>query len=453
LSNIPNAGSKSTGSPAADPPWPSARTGWWATTVLFLLYTLSFIDRTVLNLLVEPIKHALAISDFEISLLQGMTFALFYTVFGLFIGTLVDTRPRRMVVFAGVFLWSFATSGCGLAVRYWQLALARVGVAVGEASLAPAGYSLLSDLFPPRKLALPMSVMGAGASVGSAVAFIIGGAILASVPAEGIAIADLVVLHGWQVAFLVVGIPGLLLAPLIFTFREPIRRLSREESGQDIATSREVWRYMHANRRFYYGHFLGFGVYSMINYGVSSWLATFFVRHHGYSVPDAGYAAGSLMLLVGLPGSVLMGLIVDRWFAAGRLDAHLRFITIAFVVQTVCVVIGFSASNPMVSMVALAPQIALAPFTGVAAAALQITTPGRMRGRISAVYLLVFNLLGLGLGPTIVASMTDFVFRDEKMIGYSIIATYLLLAPVGMALMLWAAPEMRRRLTGEAGNR
>lgn len=448
-----NAGSPPTG-PAGglagavhdDGAWPSATKGWWATFVFFILYSLSFVDRQMLNLLVEPIKHSLDATDFEISLLQGMTFAVFYTVFGLFIGGLVDTRPRRAIIFVGVVFWSVATAGCGLAVRYWQMAIARVGVAVGEASLAPAAYSLMSDLFPPKKLAMPMSVMGAGAPVGSALALLVGSIIIGIVPEGGVNVPLLGQLQGWQVAFLSVGIPGVLLAPLVFTFAEPVRRSVVVAGQSETVQTREVWSFLKGNRRFYLGHFLGFGIYSMVNYAVTAWTPTFFVRHHDFTIAEAGYAMGALILFVSMPGAILMGFLVDRWYASGRTDAHLRFFAIAFVIQTLATLGAFTASDPTIALALLIPQIALSGFTGVAAAALQITTPARMRGRVSAVYLLVFNLLGLGFGPSIVAALTDFVFRDEMLVGTSMIVTYLVFAPVGVLLMLWAAPEMRRKL-------
>lgn len=430
--------------------YPSATKGWWATAVFFLLYALSFIDRQLLGLLVEPIKAQLHVSDFEISLLQGMSFAIFYALFGIAIGWMVDHWARRPIVFAGVTLWSLATAGCGLASQYWHLMLGRIGVATGEASLAPAAYSMLSDIFPPRRLALPMSVMGSGAPLGGAFALILGGFVLGMVPAGGVDLPIVGTLVGWQVAFVVVGLPGLLLAPLIFTVPD-IRRVPMRSDGQGQTIGMTLRRLM-TSRRFYAGHFLGFGFYSLINYAVSSWMPTFLIRRHGLDLGQAGYATGLLLFFVSLPGSILVGYLVDRWFGKGRKDAHLRFFAGCAAVQLVSLAAAVSVDDPWLALALLIPHTAVVSFTGVAAAGLQIATPPDIRGQVSAIYLLVFNLLGLGLGPMVVALFTDFVFQDEARLGSSLLLTYVVFAPLAILCMLFAAPAMRERVTlAEAG--
>lgn len=418
-----------------------ASRGWWATWVFFLLYVLSFVDRQMLNLLVEPIKQDLGISDFEISLLQGVTFAAFYALFGLAIGWMVDHWQRRPIIAVGVFLWSIATAMCGLANTFWQLALARMGVAVGEASLAPAAYSLLSDLFPPGRLALPMSIMGAGAGIGGALALVVGGYLMATIPDAGMAVPFLGVLAAWKVAFLLVGLPGLALTWLVFTITDP-GRVAAPRARRD----RKVVRFLSENRRFYGGHYLGFGLFSMLNYAVAAWMPTFMIRHHGWQVTEAGYAIGTIMFIFGPLGAILMGWLVDKWFSRGRLDAHLRFYAVCCAIQLVSISLSVTASDPFIALAFFVPQVAVAGFTGVAAAALQIATPANLRGQMSAIYLLVFNLVGLGLGPMVVAVFTDFVFADEAMIGWSLLMTYLIFAPLAAILMIWAAPAMHQRV-------
>ncbi|MEO5641125.1 MAG: MFS transporter [Sphingomicrobium sp.] len=436
-----------------EPAYPPVRIAWWAVAVFFLLYMLSFIDRSLLNLLVGPIRASLGISDFQISLLQGLSFALFYTAFGIPLGRLVDRGPRRRIICLGILLWSLATAGCGLAGRYWQLLLGRIGVAVGEATLAPAAYSLLSDLFPPHRLALPMSIMGTGAAVGSAAAAIIGGIVIGAVPASGMVVPLLGHLAGWQLAFIVAGLPGLLLAPVIFTVAEPARR-AVESFGRPHEPSRAI-RHILADRALYGGHFIGFGLYSLINYGITTWLPTFFIREHGWSPTSAAVATGWLALFGVVPGGVMMGFAVDRWFASGRRNAHLLFFAGAAIVQMLFVIAAMAATSAAWCIALLVPQQMLAGFTGVAAAALQITTPERMRGEVSAIYLLVFNLIGLGLGPSVVAGFTDFVFADDMKVGASIALTFIVFAPLCAVLMLVAArrmPQAVLRQTAGAGD-
>ncbi len=196
---------------------------WWSVAVLFLLYSFAFVDRQVLNLMVDPIRASLGISDFQLSLLQGIAFALFYTAFGIPLGLAADRLPRRRVILAGVVVWAMAASTCGLASRYWHLLLGRLGVGAGEAALSPAAYSLLADLFPKEKLTLPTSIMGIGGAVGTSLAAMLATKVIAAVPSAGITLPLLGTLQGWQIALLLSGIPGLLLAPLVLTLPEPLR--------------------------------------------------------------------------------------------------------------------------------------------------------------------------------------------------------------------------------------
>jgi len=435
------------GSPAArGPDYPPPRVAWWSVAVFFLLYNLSFIDRAILNILIGPVRATLGISDFQISLLQGLAFAIFYTLCGLPIGWLVDHRARRWIIFVGVIVWSLAASVCGLASRYGQFLLGRIGLAAGEATLAPAAYSLLSDSFPADRLALPMSIMGTGASLGGALASVIAGLVVELVPPGGVSAPVVGHLVGWQVAMLAVAVPGLLLAPLIFTIPEAVRH-----HRSDVSTIRsrgEAVGHLRANPRLYGGHFIGFGIFSMCNYGVTSWLPSFFIRVHHWSLTQAALEIGALILLAGVPGGILMGLVVDSWYRRGRRNAHLIFFAIIAIVQLVSVAAAMTVSDPRLALVLLIPQAASASFTGVAAAALQIVTPARMRGQISAIYLMVFNLLGLGLGPSIVAFFTDYWFGNDQAVGQSILLTFAIFAPIAAACFLVAASPMRRIVAG-----
>ncbi|MEP6869169.1 MAG: MFS transporter [Novosphingobium sp.] len=429
-----------------DGDYPRPTIAWWSVVVFFLLYNVSYLDRQMLNLLVVPIRATLGISDFQLSLLQGFGFAVFYTAVGVPIGWLVDHRPRRRIICLGLVLWSFAASACGLAMHYWQLALGRVGVSVGEATLAPATYSLLSDIFPPGKLALPMSIMGTGASLGGALSAVIAGFVVDAVPPGGMELPVLGNLVGWQIALLLTGVPGLLFAPLIFTVPEPRRRGLTPVANTDTPDRPgrgEAGRYIWQRRRFYLAHFFGFGFYSMCNYGVTAWMPTFLMRHHHWSLKQAALTTGTVTLLAGVTGGALMGFVVDRWYSSGRRDAHLVFFAGCAILQALCVAGAVLSPDPRMAIPFLVPQVAVASFTGVAGAALQIVTPGRMRGQVSAVYLLVFNLIGLGCGPSVVALFTDFVFHDDSKVGWSLLLTFAIFAPIAAGLMLMAARAIR----------
>jgi MFS family permease len=198
--------------------------GAYALVVIVVAYILAFIDRQILNLLVEPIKHDLGLSDTEISLLHGMSFAIVLSIAGLPLGRLVDTRRRVTVLSIGITIWTILTAGCGLSRSYLQLLLCRMGVGFGEAAMTPTAYSLIGDYFPPEKLGMAAGFYSVGGYVGTGLALIFGGAISAMVPAAGVDVPILGLVHGWQVAFLIIGPAGLAVALWVGTLVEPPRR-------------------------------------------------------------------------------------------------------------------------------------------------------------------------------------------------------------------------------------
>lgn len=165
--------------------YPSSLSVWTTVTILMIAYVLSFIDRQILNLLVEPIRRDLVISDTQMSLLMGLSFALFYTICGIPLGRLADTSNRRGLIAIGVLFWSAATAACGMAKLYWQFLICRIGVGVGEAALSPAAYSLIADSFPPERRATAISVYSMGVYLGSGIAFLLGGLVIQFASAQG----------------------------------------------------------------------------------------------------------------------------------------------------------------------------------------------------------------------------------------------------------------------------
>lgn len=433
------------GGPEAEPslrpairPW----VAWQTVAIFFLIYVLGFIDRLMPIYLVKEIRHSLDITDFQFSMMQGLAFALFYSALGIPVGWLVDHAPRRRIMAWGITIWSIGTLGCGLARHYWQLLLGRIGLATGEATIAPTAYSMVSDLFPPQRLTLALSIVGTGAQVGTMLAATVAGYVVANTPEGGVALGPLGLIQGWQLALLLVGVAGLLLAPLIYTVPEPMRQVRHAGEAETVPFS-EVFAWLVANRRFYIGHFVGFGFASMVGWSVVLWAPTFFMRHHGWSIQQTALSVGSLSLIVGLPGTLIMGYVVDRWFARGRHDAHLLFYAGATLVSALLVAGMVQAESATMSLICLGAFNFFCNFIGLSAAALQIVTPARMRGRVSASFLLVYNLMGFGLSPMVVAFMTDYVFRNDALIGYSILASVLACALPSVLMLLHAAPRMR----------
>jgi MFS family permease len=420
--------------------YPSPARAWWTVAVLTILYSLSLMDRQILALLVGDIRKALGISDFGVGLLQGLAFSLFYVTFGLGFGWAADRFPRRSIIAVGVILWSCAAAACGLARNFPQFLLARFGVGAGEGALNPAAYSLLSDTFPKHKQATAFSVFGAGSQIGSGLAFAVGGSVLALIPPSGWTAPLVGHFEPWRLVFLVTGLPGLLLVWLTFTVANPSRRGVIRESRTSFA---DALRFMKTRWRFYIGHFLAFGLLAASAYGYTSWTPTYVHRHFGLPMPQAAMLFAIQNLTAGLAGTLFAGAFVDRLFAKGRTDIHLLYFGGVAVVGTLAMWAAIASPSLFGCMAFLSVFNFLNSFGGVAAAALQITTPNNYRGQTSSLFLVVFNLIGIGVGPTLVGAFTTYLFRDDGMVGWAIALNCLVTAPLIVGAVLFAAKPMR----------
>ena len=439
--------------PRADAePYPPPAQAWGLVVLLCLLYALSLLDRQVMALLLDDIRADLHISDFQVSLLHGLSFALFYATFGLVFGRAVDHLSRRGVIATGVTIWSIATACCGLARNFAGLAMARFGVGAGEAALAPAAYSMIADSFPKQRLALAMAVFGIGSTIGTGLSNAVGGLVVYLVPKGGLTIPVLGLLEPWRVVFLVAGLPGLIFAALIFLVREPIRRQRRAEGGPSRV--RDVVRFMGERRRFFLGHFFGFGLQSMCAYAVMSWQAMYFTRKFHWDIPTIAAVFAALNLIAAFTTQLAMGWVADRWYRAGHKDAYLRLCALCGVVQIGAIAFAMTASNPWAAVAGLLGWAFFANMTGPAAAAIQLVTPNEYRGQVSAAYILVFNLLGVGAGATTAGAFTTYLFRDELKVGWSILLTFAVFMPISIICLVSAMKPMREavgRLEAETG--
>ncbi len=417
------------------PGYPSPSTAWAGVALLMVAYVFSFIDRQILNLLVGPVRRDLDISDTQMSLLMGASFAVFYAVCGIPLGRLADSRSRRGLIAAGVFFWSLMTAGSGLARHYWQLLLFRVGVGVGEATLSPSAYSLIADSFPKQTRATAISVYSMGIYLGSGLAFIFGG-LLAQYAAERGTVAVPVVgeVRPWQLVFFVLGGAGVLFSLAVFAIREPARHGSGASAHVPL---RQVLGYLSANRATVLYHNLGFAMLAFASYGSAAWVPAFFERRHAWNRRDVGLVYGSMVAIGGALGIVLGGRLADRMARAGRSDATLRVGLLATLASLPFGVLFPLMSNAVLAAGLLAVMVFFLsmPF-GVAPAAIQEIMPNRMRGQASALYLFVVNLVGLGLGPTAVALVTDYVFHDDRAVGLSLLIVTAV-AQLIAAVLLW----------------
>ncbi len=421
---------------------------WYVVLVLLLAQTFSFLDRMIMGLLVGPIRETFQISDTQYSLLAGLAFSLFYAVMGLPLARIADASNRRNLIAAGIAVWSLMTAFCGLAKGFWTLFLARVGVGVGEATLAPGAYSMITDYFPKSLLARALSVYMIGVTLGSGFAYMLGGAVVAYVEnMDQVVVPLLGSLHGWQLTFFIVGLPGVLVSVLMLaTVREPARKGVSANDAASIPFA-DVVRYLWDRRAAYGGHIFGISVFVMVVYALNLWGPTYLIRTFGYSRPEAGWVFGIVMIVAGTAGLLLAGSVADAWMQRGTRDAYVRTIIISIVCLMPCALALAFTTNDVIGIGMIGMAVFFSAFQGgLAGGTLQLMTPNRMRGQVIAVYQLVANLIGLGMGPTVVAATTDYVFGYDEAIGKSIALSAAILCPLG-ALLLWRSlPAIRRQL-------
>jgi MFS family permease len=425
--------------------YPSPACAWFTVGILTVAYVFSFVDRQILNLLVGPIRKDLGISDTQMSLLMGFSFAVFYTFCGIPLGRLTDSRSRRVIIAAGVFTWSLMTAGCGLARHYWQFLVMRMGVGVGEASLSPSAYSLIADSFPRESRATAISVYSMGIYVGAGLAFVIGGVVIKFASAHPELTVPLVgAVRPWQLIFIALGAAGILFSLALPAIREPARQGVRVAGGVPL---HEVWAYLRQSCRAVMCHNLGFAMLSLIGYSAVAWMPSHFIRNLGWNPAQSGLVLGSVVMVFGTLGVVgggrLSYLLSRRRYA----DANMRTGLIAAIAGIAFLLACPLISDPVLAAACFAPAtICFSMPFGVAAAAIQEMMPNPMRGQTSAIYLLVVNLIGLGLGPTAVAMTADYVFHDDKAVNFSLLLVDVIASVIAVALLRASLTPYRESL-------
>ncbi len=406
--------------------YPPEKRGWYVVFVLCCCNIVAFIDRQIINLLVDEIKADLFLTDTQISLLQGLAFALFYATIAVPLGRLADGGNRRNLIAIGVIVWTVAAFACGLATDFWSLFVARMFVGVGEAVLTPAGYSILADLFRERRLGLPVSVMTGSTFFGSGVALLAGGFVIASLTTmDAITLPFVGALELWQAAFMLGATPGIVVAIwFFFSVREPTRRAGlgqRHAPGDAEAGFRHAVAYWRSNGQLLTMVYVGLSLLAAAQFATGAWAPAYFIRVHGMQAADIGYVYGLLFMVFGTSGVVFGGWLADRLHASGYRDGNLR-----------AALIGGLGALPMAVAFPIVPLPSLSlafiglfmffgtmPF-GAGTAVIPILAPPRVRAQLVAVYLLFANFIGQAGGPWFVASVTDRVFGRPEAVGYSL---------------------------------
>ncbi|AYQ33508.1 MFS transporter [Runella sp. SP2] len=406
---------------------PNLRYAWYVVAVLMLAYISSFIDRQVLTLLVKPLKRDFNVTDTQVGLLIGFSFAIFYTFLGIPIGRMADRKNRKRIIVWGITIWSIMTALCGVTGSYNQLFIARVGVGIGEAALSPAAYSLITDLFPRQKLGTALGIYNIGVYLGSGLSILLVALILKLVSVEGTwSIPFFGDIYPWQSVFFIVGLPGLLIVALIaFTIKEP----ERQNASKAAVSAKEVKRYFAANRQAILCLFFGIAFMAFGSYATTSWTPTLLVRHYGLTEAQAGLLLGSIVTVFSTGGVIVGGRYSDRLTQQGKADAKMRvgFIGMSIGLFLALIVLVFFTLTPapiqgFVVLLALCCFATSMPY-GAATAAVQEMIPAPMRATFSALFLFVVNLLGLGGGPLMVGLLNDKLFHDPNQVHLSFAIT------------------------------
>ena len=408
----------------------SERYAWFVVGVLVLANISGWIDRQILVLLAEPIRADLGLSLTKMSFLIGLPFAVFFSVMGFPIARAADRGNRRNIIAIGIAAWSVMTALCGLANGFWRLLFARIGVGVGEASLQAPGTSLIADYFPRERFATAMSVYSMAIFIGAGLAYLIGGVVIGIASAqESWSVPVIGAMRPWQVVFLFVGLPGLLVAALMLAVREP-ERTQEQRAGVPV---RLFVAWIRQNLRTFICLIVGYAISAAVNIGISAWLATFLVQTHGLTPAKAGIVMGILTLGIGTMGVLVGGLVSDSLERRGRSDGPLL---VGIIGAAGMLVFGTAypfAPSAKVAAVLLAfvNFFAAFPWGAASAGAAQIV-PAQMRAQGVALYGFVTSLVAAGVGPTAVAAVTDYVFHDDAKLPYALA----IVTSVGMALAI-----------------
>jgi MFS transporter, Spinster family, sphingosine-1-phosphate transporter len=422
---------------------------WRVLGLLTFCYAFAYVDRQMLNLLVDPIKRSLLISDTQFSLLQGPTFVCAYLLATPIFGRLVDLTNRKNILIFGVCAWSICTAVCGLAHTLPELYLARFGVGVCEACVLPISWSWIGDYFSARRIPRALSIFVCSSQLGGGFALVASGAVIGFAGSLRSLIPSLGSLETWQMAFVVIGAPGLLLAlVLLFSVREPPRRtVLTGDVVERRPPIREVGTLIWSRRQFYGRVYAAIGMILVVQMGIPAWFPSFLIRTHGLPAATTGYRLGLLTVAFGSAG-LLLGPLVAQWLIARRYistSLHVAaFATIGIFVS--CAAIPLVTGGAAALAVGTAAIFCSCLPVAIVGAATQLATPSRMRGVVASLYTLSAQSLGNGVGLPSIALLTDKVFKNPNMVGYSLQIVTCTAAAIAALLLFTVLPYHRRLL-------
>ena len=424
--------------------WPSPAKAWYGVGVFTVTLLVLFTNQNVVNLLAELIKKDLQLTDIQVSLIIGFAPAFFSSLFMLPVSRLVDIISRRLIIGFGLLMASVSSFSAGISSTFGQLFVARLVGGIGGSGNGPATFSILADSFPPAKLPKALSVVNIGVISSSAASKILSCKQSAAVSTtSSVSMPIIGDVRPWQAVFLILAVPDLLLAILMFTtVHEPRRRGVRAAGATGapapkVVPVREVFKFLYDNRAAFGPMFLGMSLNAIALGGAGAWTPQFFMRTYGWGPAQYGIIQGFVLLLIAPIGLIAGGMLAERLARRGYDDANLRVVFIASLLHLPFAILYTLMPNPYWAIALSAANIATISIgTGPQNAALQVTVPNEMRGQITALFLFCFMLLGYGLAPTLVAALTQYVFGEESLLRYSIFSLHLVLGPLA-TFILW----------------
>ena len=425
--------------------WPNREYAWFFTTLLLITYTVSFIDRAMINLLIDPIRSDLELSDIQMGQILGPGFMISYILFSLPVGRMVDKFNRIAVLIGGIILWSIATAAHGFSSDYYSLFVSRAGVGAGEAAVTPASWSIIADLFRPEDRAFPMSFYLMGPYIGQGLALLFGGLVIQLY-------TDPLVFFGftlqpWQMIFILIAIPGFILSLGLAFLTDPVRKgiINMENKHQESFV--DVIKYIRSKFSAYFTLMIAASFIVVLLYTFQAWVPTYIARIHGWDLSRVGYLFGIVTLISGSLG-VLSGPIAEKFLEKRNIknSTHTVFLISSSVLAIIPAITFLFISEqfvlPGMFVISFFITLPMACF----ATGLQKMTPQNYRGSISGLYVFIMNITGLSLGPTVVPFFTSVIFQDDMSINTALSYTFLIFGPLSFTIFFLGRKSINKEL-------
>ena len=429
---------------------PTPVAAWIALGLLMVLYLLSYLDKQMLALLLDLIAEDLGLSDVRMGLLSGIAFSLTYSVGVLATGWAVDRYSARWIIFFGVILWSLAAAAGGLTNSFEGLFASRALVGLGEAALPPAAIAILATVFPRHRLSLASGIYHAGANIGGLLALTLGGAAIgALVAGGGFDFPIIGQTKPWQAAFILTGLPGIAVAFLIFGIRGRSMQPGKTRAGQARSS---LFGYLGEHKRFFSCYYLTIAMLGIVSYTLIAWSPAYFGRAFDLSHTMIGFSVGAGVAAGGI-GNILWGALASYFHQRGYEDAIFRVFIFATTVGIPLSIVTFVFADATQAIILYMLTYVFISSWGSFIAALQLAIPDDLRGRTTAIQIMLVGLAGIGLAPLIVGAVTDIVFGDKQYLGHSIALTTTVAGAIAVFAMLFGRKAFSKIVSAQVSAR